>query len=123
MKSKITQDMFAQSREFMARIEAVRERKGMTYSEFAKFLGYPFTTYRNWVHGVSIPNAVCIARMIGKTGMCANYTLMGESASCPDCAKKDDVIRALMDLAISKNPNEERRIRQLASSAVGGSEE
>jgi len=129
-EQEIRKMYIAQSKKFMAQIERERAKSDMSLGEFAQWLGFPVSTYTNWVYGYSTPKIPAITAMIEKIGGSADRMLgikaakafvfdTGKPKSCPDCAKKDTIIRELMALAISRNPKEERRIRELAQSVVG----
>jgi len=119
-------ESMAQAKEFMARVEAVREQMDMPLGEFARHLGFSFSTYTNWVYGCNVPKLSAITAIIRKVGKPADHMLGitaataimvdAEPPRCPHCAKRDEVIRLLAELATQRHPRRAAHIRAIAVS-------
>jgi SOS-response transcriptional repressor LexA len=66
---------------FAERIKGVRHRKGMSQSEFAKFLGVSVGSVGNWESGVNVPPEHKLVKIAEKLGLDADFFLQKTSES------------------------------------------
>lgn len=64
--------------QFAQRLEATRERTGLSQEDFAGELGLKAETYRRYERGETEPNIQTLARIRGKTKINLNYLIAGE---------------------------------------------
>ena len=105
---------------FMKWVEVTRKRRGFSQQELCRRLGVARSTYAYWRTGHCVPNISTYGDILETLGHSSDLSkgLTVPHRQCPLCTSKDAAIRELAQIATKANPQQVKRIQELAEFAA-----